>query len=76
MILGICIVGIMISVLGMVKKIRGALITLIMWILSALSLLLGLSSLRGSLYTIILSLILFAVQMVWIIKINKLLKEE
>ncbi|MGI5850218.1 MAG: hypothetical protein ACOX8Q_09195 [Christensenellales bacterium] len=75
MVLDICIVGIVVSIVGMVKEVKGAVITFVLWVLLALGLIIGLSSLRGSVYSFILTQIIFILEMIWIIKINKTMGE-
>jgi|GEM_PF-4966549 len=71
MIMTLGIMGMVISIIGIIKKIKNSMITLIMWSMFLISIFLGISSLRGSLLLFIISQIGFLLKLIWIIIINR-----
>lgn len=75
MILNLCIIGLVISVVGIFKKVKGAIVSCIIWALAGVNLLLELSVLRGTLTSSIIGGIALIVQIIWMVIINKVMGE-
>ncbi len=71
MIMTLGIMGIAISIIGIIKKIKNSMITFIMWSIFLISIFLGMSYLRGSLLSFIVDQIGFLLKLIWIIIINR-----
>lgn len=72
MLLYIGIAGFLISIIGLIKRTKGALITFFVWDMFLLSFLFALFPLRGTFYSFVLSISSSFLHIFWIIYVNKI----
>lgn len=75
MILGIGIICLIVSIIGIVMKVKGSYLTCLMWMLSIASHILSLDGLRGSDIPSIISAIGLVITILWISNVNRVMKE-